>query len=95
MSEVSTSLKEQGKAVMIMMGIGIMAVLSMVIVDQFGPAAASTFTSNSTQNQALNATIQARLTAFIAGFALVGTFAVVTMLVIVVKAIIGVVRGLK
>ena len=84
MSEVTSSLKDQGKAIMIMLGIAIVAVLGMVVLGTF-----QTSVPNAT------ATINTTITAFVAGFALVGTFAVVTMLVIVVKAIIGVVRGLK
>jgi len=81
---VVSSLKEQGKAVLIMVGVAIMSILGMIILGLFG-------TSVPNATAAINTTIAA----FIAGFALVGTFATITMLVIVVKAIIGVVRGLK
>lgn len=81
---ISGSLKEQGKAILIMVGIAIIAVLGMVILAQF-----QTSVPNAT------ATINTTIAAFIAGFAIVGTFAVVTMLIIVVKAIIGVVKGLQ
>jgi len=77
------ALKEQGKAVLVMVGIAIISVLGMILLGIF-----NTSLPNAT------AVINATIVAFIAGFALVGTFAVITMLVIVTKAIIGVVKGL-
>lgn len=98
---ISGSLRDQGKAIMIMIGIAIVAVLGMVILQQFETSVAPVITSACAgQNLTvaactLNTTVRVAIAAFIAGFAIVGTFAVVTMLIIVVKAIIGVVKGLQ
>ena len=91
---IVSSIREQGKAVMVMMTVAIVSVLAMVVLDFFntvvkgipglGEGAGST-----------NATVQATLTLFITAFGIVGAFASITVLIIVVKVIIGVVRGLK
>lgn len=84
MGELISSLKEQGKAVMVMMSLAIIAVLAMIVLGYFK-------TSVSTSVALVNTTIDL----FIVAFGIVGSFASVTVLIIVVKAIIGVVRGLK
>lgn len=84
MSDIVRSLKEQGVAILVMVSIAILSVLGMIILGTFSTSLAEQSTTQS------NTTI----TAFIAAFAIVGTFATVTMLVIVVKAVIGVVKGL-
>jgi len=43
----------------------------------------------------INTTSQSVITAFIAGLALFGTFSTVTALIIVVKALIGIVKGMS
>jgi len=88
---VVSALKEQGKAILVMVFIAVLAVLGMVVLGEFNDLIVD---GGLTMPLAINLTAQATLTAFIAGFALVGTFAVITMLVVVTKAIIGVVKGL-
>jgi uncharacterized membrane protein YfbV (UPF0208 family) len=82
--EMISSLRMQGVAILVMVSVAVLSVLGMIVLGEF---------QDSVPNA--TATINTTITAFIAGFALVGTFATVTMLVIVVKAIIGIVRGLR
>lgn len=78
------SLKEQGKAILVMMGLAIVAVLAMIVLGLFKTSVpGGTTTTNTT------------IDLFVAAFALFGSFASITALVILVKAIIGVVRGLN
>lgn len=84
MGELVGALKEQGKAVLVMMSVAIVAVLAMIVLGYFK-------TSVSTSVTLVNTTIDL----FITAFGIVGSFASVTVLIIVVKAIVGVVRGLK
>ena len=84
MSEIISSLKEQGKAIMVMMGIAIVAVLAMIVLGFFKTAVATTV-----------ALVNTTIDLFIVAFGVVGSFASITMLIIVVKAIIGVVKGLR
>lgn len=95
MGELTSNLKQQSAAVLVMVGIAVLSVLGMVLLEEFKSVATSMLDGNITAEIALNTTIRATITAFIAGFALVGTFATVTMLIIVVKAIIGVVKGMQ
>lgn len=85
MGDMIGDLKQQGVAVMVMVGIAILSVLAMVILNEFESSIPNGGTT----------TTNATVAAFIAGFAIVGTFATVTMLIIVVKGIIGVVKGLQ
>jgi len=87
---VVSALKEQGKAILVMVFIAVLAVLGMVVLGEFNGVVQDVPNLPSL----VNTSAQAAITAFIAGFALVGTFAVITMLVVVTKAIIGVVKGL-
>ena len=94
MSELISSLKEQGKAILVMMGVAIVSVLAMIVLAFFqtvvqGIAGLGNGTGST------NVTVSATLTLFIVSFGIVGSFASITMLIIVIKAIIGVVRGLK
>jgi chromate transport protein ChrA len=84
MGEGINSLKDQGKAALILVSLAIISILGMVVLSQFQSAI-----PNST------ATINTTIAAFIAGLALFGTFATVTALIIVVKGIIGIVKGLQ
>ena len=84
MSEIVSSLREQGKAVMVMMGVAIISVLAMIVLGFFKTAVGTTLTL-------VNTTIDL----FIVAFGIIGSFASITVLIIVVKVIIGVVRGLK
>lgn len=99
MGELVTSIKEQGKAIMVMMIVAITAVLAMIVLDYFNTAVrgiAGLGTYNLTDGVVtVNESAQAMITLFITAFGIVGSFASVTVLIIVVKAIIGVVRGLK
>ena len=88
MGEIAKDLKAQGLAILIMVGVAVISVLGMIILSELSESVSITNTDTSTS---VNTTI----TAFIAGFAIVGTFAVVTMLMIVVKGILGVVKGLQ
>lgn len=95
-SSMIGDLKEQGAAVLVMVGLAIISVLAMVILGIFGDVVGTlNLPLDATNSSPVNATIQVAITAFVAGFALVGTFATITMLVIVTKAIIGVVRNLR
>ena len=79
-----SSLKDQGKAALVLVGLAIISVLGMVVLGQFN-----------TSIPGATAVINASITAFVAGLALFGTFATVTALIIVVKAIIGIVKGMQ
>jgi flagellar motor switch protein FliG len=87
----TSSLKDQGKAALILVSLGIIAVLGMVVIEQFRTVVSAIATIPA----ATNTTIQTALTAFVAGLALFGTFATVTALIIVVKGIIGIVKGMQ
>ena len=84
MGDTLSSLKEQGKAILIFLGIAILSVLGIIILSEFKTAVPTTSTT-------ANTTIDL----FIAAIAIFGTFATVTALIIAVKAIIGIVKGLK
>jgi len=84
MSELVGSIKEQGKAIMVMMGVAIISVLAMIVLGYFKTAVATTV-----------ALVNTTIDLFITAFGIVGSFASITVLIIVVKVIIGVVRGLK
>jgi len=84
MGELIGSLKEQGKAIMVMMSLAIISVLAMIVLGYFK-------TSVNTTIALVNTTIDL----FVVAFGIVGSFASITVLIIVVKAIIGVVQGLK
>ena len=78
------ALKDQGKAALILVGLAIISVLGMIVLGQFNTAIPGATTVMNTS-----------ITAFVAGLALFGTFATVTALIIVVKAIIGIVKGMQ
>ena len=84
MSELVSSIKEQGKAILVMMSVAIISVLVMIVLGYFKTSVSTTVTL-------VNTTIDL----FITAFGIVGSFASITVLIIVVKVIIGVVRGLK
>jgi hypothetical protein len=84
MGELISSLKEQGKAIMVMMSVAIISVLAMIVLGYFKTAVATTV-------ELVNTTIDL----FIVAFGITGSFASITVLIIVVKAIVGVVRNLK
>ena len=86
MAGMIKDLKEQGVAVLVMVGIAILSVVGMIILAQFQASA-----PNTTASPSINTTIGL----FIAAFALTGTFASVIMLIIIVKALIGVVGSLQ
>jgi len=88
MGDMINDLKQQGVAVLVMVGVAIVSVLGMIVLATFQTSITITDSSVST-------TVNTTIAAFIAGFAIVGTFATVTMLIIVTKAIIGVVKGLQ
>ncbi len=78
------SLREQGQAIMVMMGIAIVSVLAMIVLDFFKTAVPTTV-----------ALVNATVDLFVVAFGIVGSFASITVLIIVVKVIIGVVKSLK
>ena len=84
MSELISSLKEQGKAIMIMMGVAIISVLAMIVLSFFKTAIGTTV-----------ALVNTTIDLFVVAFGITGSFASITMLIIVVKVVIGVVRSLK
>ena len=88
---VNGALKDQGKAALVLVSLAIIAVLGMVVLAQFSLIVQSI----ATIPVAINTSAQAAVTAFIAGLALFGTFATVTALIIVVKGIIGIVKGMQ
>ena len=79
---MASNLKEQGKAALGLVTLAILSVLGMVTLGIL-----QTSVPNAT------ATVNATITAFIAGLALFGTFATLIALIVVVKAIIGVVKN--
>jgi len=78
------ALKEQSKAILIMMGLAIVAVLAMIVLALFKSSVPNSTTESNTT-----------IDLFIVAFALFGSFASITALVILVKAIIGIVKGLQ
>jgi len=94
MSELVSSLKEQGKAIMVMMGIAIISILAMIVLDFFSGVVKG-MSGLGTGAGSVNLTVTTALNLFIVAFGLTGSFASITMLIIVVKVVIGVVRGLK
>lgn len=80
-----TSLKQQGTAALVFVSLAIMAVLGMVVLEVFR-STASTYPV-----AAINTTI----VAFQAGLAIFGTFSTVTALIVAVKAIVGIVKGMQ
>ena len=88
MGDMINDLKQQGVAVLVMVGVAIVSVLGMIVLATFQTSITITDSSVST-------TVNTTIAAFIAGFAIVGTFATVTMLIIVTKSIIGVVKSLQ
>jgi len=88
------SLKEQSKAILVMLGIAIISVISMIVLDFFSGVVQG-IPGLGNESGSINATAQAVILLFITAFGIVGSFASITVLIIVVKVIIGVVRGLK
>ena len=84
MGDSTAGLKEQGKAVLLFLGVAIMAVLGIVVLVEF-----NTSIPNAT------AQVNTTITAFIAAMVIFGTFASVIALIIVVKAVISIVKGLQ
>lgn len=95
--EMTAGLKEQAKAVLVFLGIAIMAVLAIVIVAALQPTLGSMDGwCNSTSNcDPWWGTVNATILAFTAAFVLFGTFASVMALIIVIKSIIQIVKGLQ
>jgi len=79
---MTADLKKMGAAALALMTLAILSVLGMVVLTEFK-------TSTSTSNTQVNTTIDL----FIAGLAIFGTFATILALIVVVKAVIGVVKG--
>lgn len=93
---IVSNLKQQSIAILIMMSLAIIAVLAMIVTDQFATVAGGiSGIGNGSVVGTPNYTVQATLTLFIAAFALFGSFASIIALVVLVKAIVGVVRGLQ
>ena len=84
MSEIVGALKEQGKAIMVMMSVAIISVLAMIVLAYFKTAVITSV-----------ALVNTTIDLFITAFGIAGSFASITVLIIVVKVVIGVVRGLK
>lgn len=93
MSEALTDLRAQGKAILLMVGVSVLAVLGMILLENMRTPLTAAIAGNNSGG--VNLTVRTTLNLFIAAFALVGTFASVTMLIIVVKAVISIVRNLK
>ena len=92
---IVSEIKEQGKGILAMMAVAIISVLAMIVLDYFTIVIhGMTALGNATIGN-LNSTITITLTLFITSFGIVGSFAAITMLIIVIKVIIGVVKGLK
>lgn len=87
-----SGLKEQGKAILLFLGIAILAVLGIIILEEFRPSFGSLDGDNTTANHGV---VNSTLDTFIAAMVIFGTFASVIALIIVVKAVISVVRGLQ
>lgn len=81
-----TSLKQQGTAALVMVTLAILCVLGMIVLYVF---------NTSLPSGTATATVNTTITAFIAGLAIFGTFSTVTALIIAVKAIVGVVKGMQ
>ena len=88
------NIKEQGKAILVMMATAIISILAMIVLGEFRVATWG-MTALGNSSHGLNATVSAALGLFITAFGITGSFAAITVLIIVVKVIIGVVRGLK
>lgn len=94
-TSIVSSLREQGKAILVMMALAILTVLAMIVLNQFSTVVGGIPGLGWGNVSSVNRTIQTTITLFNAAFALFGSFAAITALVILVKAIIGVVRGLN
>jgi len=81
-SGMTADLKKMGAAALALMTLAILSVLGIVVLAEF-----QTSVPNAT------ATVNATITAFVAGLAIFGTFATILALIVVVKAVIGVVKG--
>ena len=81
---IVSSIKEQGKAILAMMAVAIVSVLAMIVLGFFKTAISTTI-----------ALVNTTIDLFVVAFAIVGSFASITVLIIVIKVIIGVVKGLK
>ena len=92
---IVTSLKEQSKAIMVMLTVAIISVLAMIVLDYFNQVIETIPGLGNGSVGTVNTSAQALVTLFIVSFGIVGSFASITMLIIVIKVIIGVVRGLK
>ena len=88
----AVGLKEQGKAVLLFLGVAILAVLGMVILEEFRDTFGAMDGDNTTGTRGL---VNATITAFTAAFVIFGTFASVIALIIVVKTVISIVKGLQ
>ena len=88
-SGITSELKFQGKAALLMVGIAIAAVMGMVVLIEFQDVVHGMegLGNSSGEPTTTNLTVTTAITAFTAGLAIFGTFAVVTALIIVVKAI--------
>ena len=92
-----SALRDQGKAALVLVSLAILSVLGMVVLGQFGDVIRNMpgLGNSSSQPIGTNVTAQAAITAFVAGLALFGTFATVMALIIVVKAVISIVKGMQ
>jgi len=99
MTEMVNELKHQGVAAMVLVTLAILTVLGIVILGIFQSSIQSIEAigriNASDTVTTINETISLVLPAFIAGLVLFGTFATVTALIIVVKAMIGIVKGMS
>lgn len=93
---ITPALKEQAKAVMVMMALAIVSVLAMIVLGQFKSVMGGiSALGNGSIAGTTNYTAQVTVDLFVAAFALFGSFASITALIILVKAIIGVVKGMN
>jgi len=96
---IVSEIKNQGKSILAMMAVAIISILAMIVLDFFtivthGMTALG-IANASDGILTLNETVSATLNLFIVSFGIVGAFASITMLIVVIKVIIGVVKGLK
>ena len=99
MTEMIKDLKNQGIAVLVMVTLAIFAVIGMIVLSLLQTAVSPTVNIApyvaGTNTSIYGTTVNSTITLFIASFALTGTFASVIMLIIIVKALIGVVGSLQ
>ena len=79
MGELITSLKEQGKAIMVMLGVAIISILAMIVLGFFNDVTKS-LPGLGNGTSGINATVTITINLFIVSVGIVGSFAAICWL---------------